>query len=64
MTGATTAGVRIRSATPADYDGITAIYNHYVGTSNVTFDITPFSKAERVPWFGPVSYTHLRAHET
>ena len=42
----------IRSATPADHDGITAIYNHYVGTSNVTFDITPFSKAERAPWFG------------
>ena len=51
MTDASTQGVRIRSATPADHDGVTAIYNHYVGTSNVTFDTRPFSSVERAPWF-------------
>ena len=41
----------IRPAAPADQDGVTAIYNHYVRTSNVTFDTRPFASDERAPWF-------------
>jgi phosphinothricin acetyltransferase len=36
---------------PGDYDALVRIYNHYVETSHATFDIAPFSVAERVPWF-------------
>ena len=51
MTGRAPDGVRIRAATPADFDGVTAIYNHYIRTSHVTFDTRPFSPVERAPWF-------------
>jgi phosphinothricin acetyltransferase len=41
----------IRSAEPSDLPALTAIYNHYVEHSHVTFDVTPFSVEERRPWF-------------
>jgi phosphinothricin acetyltransferase len=43
--------MEIRAAEPGDLDAITAIYNHYVVTSHVTFDIKPFSVEERREWF-------------
>ena len=51
MTGRAPDGVRIRAATPADFDGVTAIYNHYIETSHVTFDTRSCSADERAPWF-------------
>lgn len=41
----------IRNCGPGDYDKVVNIYNHYVENSHATFDLVPFSVAERVPWF-------------
>jgi phosphinothricin acetyltransferase len=41
----------IRSATLDDLPALTEIYNHYVLTTTITFDVRPFSAAERRPWF-------------
>jgi phosphinothricin acetyltransferase len=41
----------VRAAQPADLPGLTDIYNHYVATSGVTFDTTPFTLEEREEWF-------------
>ena len=41
----------VRRATSSDLADITRIYNHYVETSHVTFDVEPFAIGERVPWF-------------
>ena len=35
---------------PGDYAAVVDIYNHYIETSHATFDIVPFSVADRVPW--------------
>jgi phosphinothricin acetyltransferase len=43
--------VRIRPAEPGDLVRLTAIYNHYVETSHVTFDVTPLSVEQRREWF-------------
>lgn len=40
----------VRAATADDLPALTAIYNHYVEHSHVTFDVTPFTPAERRPW--------------
>lgn len=40
----------IRTATDADLPALTAIYNHYVLTTAVTFDIEPRPLAERRSW--------------
>ena len=44
-------GVAIRNCGPGDYDDVVRIYNHYIEHSHATFDLTPYSVGERVPWF-------------
>jgi phosphinothricin acetyltransferase len=41
----------IRSATPDDLEALTQIYNHYIVHSAITFDLLPFTTAERRAWF-------------
>jgi phosphinothricin acetyltransferase len=41
----------VRGAQPADLPALTDIYNHYVRTSGITFDVTPFTVEERQEWF-------------
>jgi phosphinothricin acetyltransferase len=41
----------IRPAHEADLPQLTALYNHYVVHTPITFDLTPFSVREREPWF-------------
>ena len=46
-----TDGVAIRAASPADLPALTGIYNHYVTTSEATFDDVPFTLEARREWF-------------
>lgn len=41
----------VRSATLDDLEALTEIYNHYVIHSTITFDLHPFTTAERRLWF-------------
>jgi phosphinothricin acetyltransferase len=41
----------IRPAARADLPRLTTIYNHYVLTSPVTFDLEPLTVAQRTAWF-------------
>ena len=41
----------IRCALPEDLAALTAIYNHYVTTSHVTFDVDTFTAQQREVWF-------------
>jgi len=41
----------IRAATLDDLEALTDIYNHYVVHSTITFDLRPFTAAERRAWF-------------
>jgi phosphinothricin acetyltransferase len=41
----------IRAATLGDLPRLTEIYNHYVMTTPITFDLEPFTPEQRVPWF-------------
>jgi phosphinothricin acetyltransferase len=41
----------IRPATLGDLPRLTEIYNHYVLTTPITFDLEPFTPEQRVPWF-------------
>jgi phosphinothricin acetyltransferase len=43
--------MHIRPATLADLPSITALINHYIVNSHITFDIAPYTTAEREPWF-------------
>jgi phosphinothricin acetyltransferase len=43
--------VLIRPPLPSDLPELTALYNHYVVTSPVTFDIEPFEVEQRRAWF-------------
>lgn len=45
----------IRNCGPGDYDAVVTIYNHYIQNSHATFDLTPYSVGERVPWFASFS---------
>ena len=42
---------RIMPATLNDLPQITDIYNHYIESSAITFDIKPWTWEERLPWF-------------
>ena len=44
--------VTIRAGLADDLATLTDIYNHYVVTSHVTFDITPFTVEQRADWYG------------
>jgi phosphinothricin acetyltransferase len=41
----------VRAAVEADLPALTAIYNHYVLNTAITFDVTPFAPGERREWF-------------
>ena len=41
----------IRPGEIGDLGALTGIYNHYVETSHVTFDVTPFAIEQRRTWF-------------
>ena len=41
----------VRSATLEDLPALTDIYNHYVVTTAITFDLQPFTAATRRGWF-------------
>jgi phosphinothricin acetyltransferase len=43
--------VTIRAGVLDDLPALTEIYNHYVQTSNATFDVEPFTVAGRRAWF-------------
>ena len=43
--------IEVRPGEERDLVALTAIYNHYVTTSHVTFDDVPFSVDERRAWF-------------
>ena len=43
--------MKLRTACRADLPRLTEIYNLYVRTSHATFDIDPFSEADRMTWF-------------
>src|SRR5262245_44399844 len=43
--------IRIRASTLDDLPALTAIYNHYVVNTPITFDIEPFTVAQRMEWF-------------
>lgn len=42
--------VIIRRAAPSDLPGLLDIYNHYVATTHVTFDVEPRTLAQRQEW--------------
>ncbi|MFJ5519763.1 GNAT family N-acetyltransferase [Streptomyces griseoluteus] len=42
--------VQVRPGTEADLDALTALYNHYVTETAITFDLVPFTPLERRPW--------------
>ena len=41
----------VRSAAVADLPALTAIYNHYVEHTPITFDLVPLQPEQRRPWF-------------
>ena len=41
----------VRPATDNDLPALTAIYNHYIVNTPITFDVEPFSVDERRAWF-------------
>jgi len=45
------AGPSIRHGTLSDLDAISRIYDHYVATTHVTFDIDPPTEGQRRSWF-------------
>lgn len=42
----------IRPCAEADLAGITAVYDHYIRTGPITFDIDPWTPEQRLAWFG------------
>ena len=43
--------VSVRPGEPGDLPSLTALYNHYVEHTHVTFDTEPFSVQQRGEWF-------------
>ena len=50
MSTASESGLRVRRAEPRDLAPITEIYNHYIETTPITFDMKPYRVEEREPW--------------
>jgi phosphinothricin acetyltransferase len=44
-------GLSIRDARASDLPRLTAIYNHYVERTAITFDLEPYTVESRRPWF-------------
>jgi phosphinothricin acetyltransferase len=49
--------VIVRCAERRDLGRITEIYNHYVETTAITFDVKPYREAEREPWLAQFAPT-------
>ena len=47
----------IRPANSEDLPRLTAIYNHYVVNTPITFDVEPYTVERRVPWFEQFAIT-------
>ena len=47
----------IRAARLDDLEALTGIYNHYIVHSAITFDLHPFTAAERRAWFDDHSHS-------
>src|SRR5262249_60669668 len=47
----------IRPAVPADLPVLTALYNHSIVHTPITFDLAPFEVEQRRPWFDEHSTT-------
>ncbi|CAM5301321.1 N-acetyltransferase OS=Streptomyces tendae OX=1932 GN=GUR47_27290 PE=4 SV=1 [Streptomyces tendae] len=45
-----TAEVQVRPGVEDDVKALTALYNHYVRETPITFDTEPFTPEERRPW--------------
>jgi phosphinothricin acetyltransferase len=45
------ANLQIRVASRPDLPRLTEIYNHYVSTTAITFDLEPFTTDQRAAWF-------------
>jgi phosphinothricin acetyltransferase len=43
--------VRIRLPRPSDLPALTELYNHYVRSTPITFDVEPFDVEQRRAWF-------------
>ena len=43
--------IKVRVATRADLPRLTEIYNHYVVSTPITFDLEPLTVETRTPWF-------------
>ena len=43
--------VSVRPGAPGDLPALTALYNHYVEHTHVTFDTVPFTVEQRQAWF-------------
>jgi phosphinothricin acetyltransferase len=43
--------VSVRPGEPEDLPALTALYNHYVENTHITFDTKPYSVEERGTWF-------------
>ena len=50
--GPGTPELEIRAATSADLPALTALYNHYIEHTVITFDIEPWTVERRREWFG------------
>jgi phosphinothricin acetyltransferase len=50
-------GVSVRYARDADFARLTEIYNHYVLTTPITFDLEPFSVEQRREWLATFAQT-------
>ncbi|MFF0445725.1 GNAT family N-acetyltransferase [Streptomyces sp. NPDC004609] len=42
--------VQVRPGSEADLAALTALYNHYIRETPITFDTTPFTPEQRLPW--------------
>jgi L-amino acid N-acyltransferase len=51
--------VEIRLALLSDAEAIREIYNHWIATSTVTFDLVPRSAADQEQWLGDRSGVHV-----
>lgn len=49
--------ITVRRADRRDLEMITALYNHFVETTAVTFDVGAFTAEERAPWFAQFAET-------
>ena len=49
--------VHVRAASEDDLEALNDVYNHYVKTSHVTFDVEPLTMEERREWFSHYAAT-------